>query len=193
LLWVFAFGSFFFPQAFWVKLSISCFLLLLLALTRRSKMKFKVSVLGLAIGLVSAVLLYLFFWAGYHVMSSVPGFVGTISSVYGYAGQTPLSIIAVLLFFPIGPGEEFYWRGFIQRYLSTTKWASSAKMSIVIASLIYASIHIVTMNPSLLFVAFVGGLVWGTIYAKTNGNLFPVLVSHMVFDEMIFVFFMIGG
>jgi membrane protease YdiL (CAAX protease family) len=108
--------------------------------------------------------------------------------VYAYAGVTPRAAIAVLLLFPIGPAEEFYWRGLMQGYL---RGMITPARAIVLTSLIYASIHIVTLNPSLLLVALIGGLVWGYIYERF-GNLFPVLVSHILFDELIFVFLVIG-
>jgi len=185
LLWFYSFGSF--PPDFWTKLSVSGLVLLLVALTRWRKVKLRPSASGVAVGLASGALLYLFFWAGYHVMSTVPGFLGTVSSVYAYAGGTPRAAIAAVLLFPIGPAEEFYWRGFIQRRIGGM---TSPVVSVVLTSLLYASIHIVTLNPSLLVVAIVGGLVWGGLFAK-YGNLFPVLVSHILFDEMIFVFLVI--
>lgn len=186
LLWFYAFGSF--PPGFWIKLSASGLILLLIALTRWRKVKLKFSATGLVVGIVTAVLLYLLFWTGYQVMSAVPGFAGTISSVYSLSSGAPKPVIAALLLFPIGPAEEFYWRGFIQRYL---RGLTSPARAVLGASLLYASIHIVTLNPSLLVVALIGGMVWGSIYDRC-GDLFPVLVSHILFDELIFVLFVIG-
>lgn len=186
LLWYYVFGNF--APDFWVKLSASTALLILLALRRRRFIKVRFSVKGLGVGAVSAMLLYLFFWSGYHVMESVPGFVQTITSVYGFRGQTPWQAIALVLLFPIGPGEELYWRGLVQRYL---RGKASAVRAIVLASLLYTSIHIVTLNPSLLLTALIGGLVWGYIYERYK-DLFPVLVSHIIFDELIFVFLVIS-
>ena len=121
-------------------------------------------------------------------MSAVPGFTSTISSVYAFAGGTPKAAIAAVLFFPIGPAEELYWRGFIQRNL---RGALSPTKALVVTSVVYASIHIVTLNLSLIFVALVGGIVWGWLYNRYM-DMFPVLVSHILFDELIFVLFVIG-
>lgn len=52
-------------------------------------------------------------------------------------------------------------------------------------------IHLPTLNPSLMFVSFIVGLTWGFLYLKL-GNLFPVMLSHVIFDEFAFVFFMIS-
>jgi len=182
VLWWYSFGDL--PPGFWVKLSVSGLILLLVALTRRRDVKLTPSFAGCVLGVASAVLLYLFFWSGYHIMESVPGFVGTISSVYAYAGGASTTGIALVLLFPIGPAEEFYWRGFIQRRIGRS---TSAAGAVLASSLLYTSIHVVTLNPSLLLVAFIGGLVWGGLYARYR-NLFPVLVSHIIFDELIFVF-----
>jgi len=186
VLWYYTFGAF--PPDFWVKLSASGAVLLLVALTRWRRIKVRFSWPGLVVGIASGVLLYAFFWAGYHVMSAVPGFSGTVSSVYAYAGGTPRAAIAALLLFPIGPAEEFYWRGFLQRHL---RGLTSSAKAVVLTSLVYASIHVVTLNPSLLLVAGIGGMVWGYMYDR-YGNLFPVLVSHILFDELIFVLLVIG-
>jgi membrane protease YdiL (CAAX protease family) len=186
LLWFYSFGGF--PPGFWIKLSASGFVLLLIALTRWRKVRVTPSAKGLAVGIASGVLLYLLFWAGYHVMTAVPGFAGTISSVYSLSSGAPKAAIAAVLLFPIGPAEEFYWRGFVQRYL---RGVTTPTRAVVVTSLIYTSIHLVTLNPSLMVVALIGGMVWGAIYDRW-GDLFPALVSHVLFDELIFVLFVIG-
>jgi membrane protease YdiL (CAAX protease family) len=38
----------------------------------------------------------------------------------------------------------------------------------------------------LIMTAFIGGLVWGYIYERT-GSLLAVIVSHVLFDLLIFV------
>jgi membrane protease YdiL (CAAX protease family) len=42
-----------------------------------------------------------------------------------------------------------------------------------------------------MLVALIGGLFWGYMFNRL-GNLFPVLVSHVLFDELIFVFLVIS-
>ncbi len=151
-------------------------------------MRLRATPSALALGVLSAVALYLFFWSGYQVAKNIPGFVQTISSVYGLRGMTSQQEIALLLLFPIGPTEELYWRGLIQR---TLKEEMKPNQSLLLTSVIYAAIHLPTLNPSLILVAFIGGLVWGAIYNR-YGSVLPSLLSHVIFDEMIFVFFVIG-
>jgi CAAX protease family protein len=173
---------------FWLRITIAAFVLLATALAvGRSELSLRPTPLAVVVGVVSAVLLYLFFWSGYQVLSGFPQFTGTISSVYSLKGAEPTSFIATVLLFPIGPTEEIYWRGFVQNALGRRL---SARTSIALASAVYASIHLPTLNPSLIFVAFVGGLVWGYVYQRWG--LAASMVSHVLWDEMIFVFFVIG-
>jgi membrane protease YdiL (CAAX protease family) len=173
---------------FWLRITIAAFILLATALAvGRKELSIRPTPLTMVVGVVSAVLLYLFFWSGYQVLSGFPQFTGTISSVYSLKGAEPTSFIATVLLFPIGPTEEIYWRGFIQNALAKKL---STRSSILLTSVIYSSLHIPTLNPSLLFVAFIGGLAWGYVYYRWG--LAASIVSHVLWDEMIFVFFAIG-
>jgi membrane protease YdiL (CAAX protease family) len=151
-------------------------------------MRFKAALSGLALGILSALALYLFFWSGFQVAKNIPGFVQTITSVYGLRGGISQQEISLLLLFPIGPTEELYWRGLIQRSLNERM---KHNQSLLLTSVIYASIHIPTLNPSLMLVAFIGGLVWGALYNR-YGSVLPSLLSHVIFDEMIFVYLVIS-
>ncbi len=173
---------------FWIRITIAAFILLATALAAaRKELSIRPTVTAMVVGVISAVLLYLFFWSGYQVLKGSSQFTGTISSVYSLRGAEPVSFIATVLLFPIGPTEEIFWRGFIQNALERKLSTSS---SIILTSAIYGSIHVPTLNPSLIFVAFVGGLVWGYIYRRWG--LAASIVSHTVWDEMIFVFFVIS-
>ena len=186
VLWYFVFRAPVF--GFWPTLTFSALRLLLISLPRLRLMGFRVALRDIALGIVSGIALYLFFWSGYQVAKSVPGFVQTISSVYGLRGGAPPQEITLLLLFPIGPTEELYWRGLIQRRI---REGLGPNRSLIVTTLLYTAIHLPTFNPSLLLVAAIGGLVWGAIYNRC-GSVVPGIVSHVIFDEMIFVFFVIG-
>lgn len=173
---------------FWTRLSISTLALLLVSAPRYAQMKLASSVPGLAAGLVSAILLYLFFWSGFQIVRGIPAFAQQTSWVYGLRGNTPLPVVSLLLLFPIGPAEEFYWRGLVQGRLGRVL---SPRKALILTSVLYSLIHLSTLNPSLMLVALVGGLVWGYMFNRFN-NLFPVLISHIFWDELIFVLFVIG-
>ena len=185
ILWYFAFNGT--VLDFWTRISIAALTLFLVSVPKYARMKIRPSISGLAVGFSSAILLYIFFWSGFQVAKRVPGFLEQTSWVYGLRGQTPLPTISLLLLFPIGPVEELYWRGLVQGYLNGVL---SPLKALALTSVLYSSIHLSTLNPSLMLVALIGGLVWGAIFNRFR-NLFPVLVSHVLWDELIFVFFVI--
>ena len=134
-------------------------------------------------GVITAVLLYGLFYLGYQVTKTNPTFSQGINQVYGLRSNQPPWLIAALLIFPIGPGEELYWRGLIQRVVSDRK---GAYIGVGVASLAYALVHVPTFNVPLILTALIGGLVWGSLY-KFTGSLTPGIVSHVLWDLMIFV------
>ncbi len=177
------------PIGFWPMLAISTLVLFVISMFRLRSITFKPSLKGALIGVAVGLFLFAFFYFGARVANSIPGFPAQVSAVYGYRGNFPLQLIAVLLLFPIGPGEATYWQGLILRYLDQRlkPW-----IAVILTSFLYMMIHLPTFNPSLMLVAFIVGLVWSLLYNRLGKNLFPVMVSHVVFDEFSFVLFMIG-
>lgn len=173
---------------FWLTLTASAAILLAVSLPRWGAATFAFDIKQVSVGIVSGVLLYLFFWSGYQVAKTIPGFTQTISSVYGLRGGVATAQIAEVLLFPIGPAEEIYWRGMVQSYF---RERFSPIKAILITSSLYTLIHLPTLNPSLLLVALVGGLVWGYLFNRFK-RILPVIASHVLFDEMIFVLFAIS-
>ena len=177
------------PFNFWPMLALSTLVLFAVSLPKVRSIVFKLSLRGILIGVSTGVLLYAFFWFGTQIANSIPGFPAQVSAVYNFRGDFPISLIAVLLLFPIGPAEALYWQGLILRHLSLRVKPSIA---VVLTSVLYTLIHLPTLNPSLMFVSLVVGLTWGFLYNKLGNNLFPVMLSHVIFDEFAFVFFMIA-
>lgn len=187
VLWFFVFND---PVlgGFWPTITVSALILLSLSLIRFSSMKIRVTAKDLLIGVACALLIYAFFWGGFQIVKGFPGFSQQVNWVYQLRGSTPITSISAALLFPIGPSEELYWRGFIQRHLNTKV---SPNRALLLTSALYTMIHVSTFNPSLMLVALIGGLFWGYMFNRL-GNLFPVLVSHVLFDELIFVFLVIS-
>ena len=176
--------------SFWDRISLSTAILLVVAFSLgRSNMRLKPSGRALIIGVLSAVLLYLFFWSGFQVLRGNSTFIQQVSSVYLLRTSEPSDLIFLLLIFPIGPAEEVYWRGLIQKELQRKM---SGGAPIIVTSVLYSLIHLPTLNPSLIFVALVGGLVWGYLFRRYNNDLFSCLVSHILFDELVFVLLPLG-
>lgn len=165
-------------------LASATFILLIIAvLVSRKKLALHPSISLILYGIVTAVLLYGLFYLGFQVTKSNPVFSQGISQVYGLRSNEPRWLIAVLLIFPIGPGEELYWRGLVQRTFAEKKGSNAG---LAIASLAYALVHLPTLNPPLILTALIGGLVWGSLYKFTK-SLVPGIVSHVLWDLMIFV------
>jgi membrane protease YdiL (CAAX protease family) len=93
--------------------------------------------------------------------------------------------IALLLFLVTGPGEELYWRGYLQRSLMT-RWGRWQGW--LLATAIYAGVHIWSFNLMLIGAAAVAGAFWGVMYWRLR-NLAPVIISHSVWSTVIFAVF----
>ena len=137
----------------------------------------------LFIGAISGMLLYFIFWLGHQAIDFLHlPFDKSIKKLYRwYSPSLFWQYLALLLV--ASPGEELFWRGFIQKRLR--KYLGPIA-SILIASLLYASVHIYSGSFILIFAAFISGLVWGLLYFWRK-SMPLVIVSHIVFDIMIFI------
>ncbi len=142
------------------------------------------------LGLGAALLLYVLFVAGNAGLKLMHAWWGLfpdrlrhLDAVYANRGSLPPALVGLLLVFPIGFGEELFWRGFVQARLAQRlgRWPGCG-----LATALYVAAHLCTGNPVLLLAALVGGLFWGGLYAQT-GSLTLVLAAHMAWDPLIFV------
>jgi membrane protease YdiL (CAAX protease family) len=171
------------PFGFWPSLSIATLVLLIVALAiNREKPSLRLTRWSMFIGIASGALLYLLFFAGYQVTKANPIFSEGVGQVYELR-TVPSLLIGLVLIFPIGPGEEIYWRGLIQRRFSERL---GTRAGLLTATVAYTLVHLPTLNLPLMLTAFIGGLTWGFIYQKT-ASLWPVFISHILFDLLIFV------
>jgi membrane protease YdiL (CAAX protease family) len=171
------------PLGFWLTLGISTLVLLIVAIAiNRERPSLRLTPWSLFIGIASGALLYLLFFAGYQLTRSTPIFNEGVGQVYELR-TVPSLLIGLVLVFPIGPGEEVYWRGLIQRRFSERL---GTRAGLLTATAAYTLVHLPTLNLPLMLTAFIGGLTWGYIYQKT-ASLWPVLISHILFDLLIFV------
>jgi len=139
----------------------------------------------IALGILSAAILYGVFALGDELSRKILPFARQgIEAVYGLkAGVSPLRA-GLLLFFWIGPGEEFFWRGYIQR--SWQRRMGPAALPLTVA--FYAAVHIASGNTMLVLAAAVGGLYWGILYQRSR-SIILVAVSHALWDLAVFVLF----
>ena len=143
--------------------------------------------IGLAV--LSSLVLYGIFWAG-NVLTSIafPSAGKEIAAVYSFKQDASVVRIGLLIVFIIGPGEELFWRGFVQRRWQRSPGRPSRWL---LASLFYAAVHVGSGNFMLVLSALVCGLYWGAIYARFQ-SVTMVAISHTIWDMLIFVFFPLG-
>ena len=174
------------PMNFWLEMSLSLLMLLILAfIINKDIFKIgKIKLRYIIIGISSAALLYIVFYIGNIITGYIFPFKDAqITSVYSNkTGVSPI-LIGVLLLFIIGPCEELYWRGFIQKLLSEKLGGNEGY---ILATALYAGVHIITGNLMLVIAALVCGIFWGWIYKKEK-SLVPVIISHAIWDLTIFV------
>ncbi len=94
-----------------------------------------------------------------------------VTLLYKYYAPDLLWHYLVLILIAV-PGEEIFWRGFIQKRIMS--FASNGK-SILISSFMYASVHLYSNQPMLAFAALVGGFFWGWLYAWRRS--IPLVIS----------------
>jgi len=174
--------------SFWIKISYSAATLAILSLWLQPDQKVQLKFNGSAVilGLVSAGILYMIFWTGRAVTTTLLPFAGhQIGGIYNKGTGTPMWVIALLLFFITGPAEELYWRGYLQKNLMVRfgRWQGW-----FLATAIYAGVHIWSFNFMLIGAAGVAGAFWGAMYWRFS-NLAPVIISHSIWSAVIFAVF----
>lgn len=138
----------------------------------------------LTIGIASGLGLFGLFWIGSALIDllNLP-FYSQISRLYNRFSPELFWQYLVLVLI-IAPGEEFFWRGFIQKRIN--KYFDT-KITIALSVLLYASVHLYSGEFILVLAAVIAGLAWSILYAWKR-SLPLVIVSHIVFDLLLFVF-----
>jgi hypothetical protein len=175
-------------SSFWIKISVSAATLAILSLwiEPHRKDQFRFSKTAILLGLASAGLLYAIFWLGKTISGTLMPFAATqINGIYQKGMGTHTAIIAALLFFITGPCEEIYWRGFLQKNLAAR---FGPRQGWLLATVIYAAVHIWSFNLMLIGAAGVAGAFWGAMFWRYN-NLAPVIISHSDWSTVIFAVF----
>jgi len=191
VIWVFAFvveyGN------FWLKLPLGVALLAVssTALSKdEDRIPFELSLQSLVIGVVSAFVLYGIFFLGNELLTLLlPTAEAEIAGVHQNKESLSLGLIAVLLLFVSSPGEELFWRAYIQRQFQKHLGPIPG---LALSVLCYAGVHLFTGNLSLVLAALVAGSFWSMIY-HIEKNIFTVILSHGLWTLLIFILFPIGA
>lgn len=179
---------------FWLTMSISAVILttIVLIFTKDRKTIFVVenTVYQIIIGIVLAFVLWAVFWLGNLLASLFFDFARPqVEAVYAMKKDSSQWLIALLLLLLIGPAEEFFWRGFVQKNLSQLLGTNAKKqfLAFVATTIIYALVHIWSFNFMLVMAALVAGTIWGFIYWLKPKLLPALILSHAVWDALVFV------
>lgn len=175
----------------WMSTNLTILLVLVTILDRHWWSEIRIDIkhrtlLKVGFGVLSALFLYIVFYTGNIVSRQIFSFAKSgIENVYAFkSGVSPFRI-AVLMVLLIGPGEELFWRGFLQRRLQMEqgRWRG-----FIIATSIYTLVHLASGNAMLILAAGLCGLFWGFLYVQ-KGSILLNIVSHTVWDVAIFLLF----
>ena len=178
---------------FWVVMSCSAVILTTLGLSftpdRKELLKIEKPALQVLAGIVIAFALWGIFWIGDKVSSWMFAFARPeVDSVYAMKTGLPSWLIAVLLLCLIGPAEELFWRGYVQRTMGRILGGKNPEdKAFILTAVIYALVHIWSFNFMLVMAALVAGLVWGLIYRLRPQALPALIISHALWDALVFV------
>lgn len=172
-------------RRFWDRMTLTGLVLGSLALWREPSLRNLRPNRGDVIaGAVSAAGLYGIFHIG-DVMARriMPAGAENIGDIYELRTLEPHGKIAARLATVIGPAEELFWRGFVQRRFAD---AFGDTRGAVLAAVAYGGAHLVTGNPTLLGAATVAGAYWGGL-ARLGASIESLIASHVIWDVVIFL------
>jgi uncharacterized protein len=178
--WAFTFGI---PQGnFWVKIGLSVIIVTAYSLWWHRPV-IRPNWRSFVLGAISAVVLYFIFYAGNIVSALIFSNAGRqVGGIYGLGHGTNHLLIFLLLLLVTGPGEEIFWRGFLQ---SRIMKRFGDVPGYIITTCVYAGVHVFSGNIILIGAALIAGAFWGAMYMWRK-DLFMQIVSHSLWSSFIF-------
>lgn len=136
--------------------------------------------------LVAAILLFIVCLGqlGFNLLAAkAPFLIESVEKIYALTQTVPVYLVVLVLLFVTSPCEEIFWRGFVQRGLMQSLglnrgWFWSA--------VLYALIHMVSLNIALVLAAFICGLCWGYLY-KRQRHIAACIISHALWAVVVFI------
>lgn len=172
---------------FWAAMTVSALILTGLACAFGGKPSVKPHLMELCLGAAIAVLLWMVFWVGDKTSQLLFAFARPqVDLIYGMkSGHNPLCV-SLLLLCIIGPAEEVFWRGYVQRTFSRRY---TPNLGYLLATTCYTLVHLPSGNFMLIMAAMVCGLAWGALYRLIPHHFTAIIVSHALWDAAAFVWF----
>ncbi len=172
------------PLNFWIDMGFSTLLMLTLSLYfGRGTYNFKPIPRLVAMGILSAIILYLVFVAGNYAAQVLPTGRIEINEIYSLRIPDQPYLQGILLVFPIAVGEEVYWRGLLQNQLSLKMGTAKG---LILSAALYGAVHLWSRSFTLVVAAFIAGLWWGLIFNRTR-NITTTIISHSLWSLLIFL------
>lgn len=164
-------------KRFWERMTLTGFVLGNLALANEQALReMRPRKRDVVFGLASAGLLYGIFQIGDRAARAVmPRGSKEIRDIYALRKVDTAESIAARLGAVIGPAEELFWRGFVQR-----------RAGALAAAAAYGGAHVVTGNVTLVGAAAVAGTYW-TILRALGMSMPALITSHIAWDIWIFL------
>lgn len=174
---------------FWACMTASVCILTCFAVAF-SRRKLQLSIFNLRLstfllGIAIAALLWGVFYVGDKVSQLLFPFArAQVNLIYNMKGGFSPTLLALLLLFVIGPAEEIFWRGYVQRTLATYR---SPFVAFLLTTACYTAVHFPSGNFMLIMAALVCGIAWGGLYWLMPHQLKAIIISHALWDAAAFV------
>jgi membrane protease YdiL (CAAX protease family) len=177
------------PFDFWAEITVAVLLIVAFAAyNARDELRghFRYASGMTMAGVAGAALLYAVFVIGSWTSRQIlPFAAGQIADIYEVRGTAPTWLVAVLLAAIIAPGEEIFWRGYVQGTLAFN--FGDVRGWLLMAAL-YALVHLWAWNFMLIASAFICGLFWGYLFHRFK-SLVPCIISHVIWDLAVFIYY----
>lgn len=171
---------------FWLSMSLAILTLTLLSIYWNGLPlnKKELTLSNVLLGISSAVILYGIFWAGNFFSQIIFHFAKPeISAIYTIRNEGQAVSMALVLLFVTSPGEELFWRAFLQKWTMERFGPLSGWL---LGAIIYAGVHVFSGNIMLTLAALVAGLFWGFLYWR-SGSILACIISHALWTVAIFI------
>lgn len=134
-------------------------------------------------GISSGIALYILFYVGDSMLTLLPGSfdkqIAKIYTVFSFEWMWHY----LVLFLIIIPGEEIFWRGFVQKRLMRYM---NFKVAVFIAATLNAAVFAFSGYPLLMIAAFISAIVWGSLYVWKR-SMPLLIISHLIFDLLLLI------
>ncbi len=190
VLWTVMFSPLTAPHVnfWWMMTASACTLSILATIFQPGWWKeVKLSGQNILLGVVIAVALWGVFWVGDKLSQLIFNFARPqVDLIYGMKEGESAWLLTALMLFLIGPAEEIFWRGYVQKNLQQ-RW--NPNVGFIVTTAVYALVHAGSCNFMLTMAAMVAGFVWGLLFRFFPERFSAIIISHALWDVAVFIWF----